>query len=119
VLKGYLTASDNTQRTLAVLALAGRGDKTLHDSLIQIISQSDEDYFRLQAVGALGLTATGKDVPLLKNLAKSDPYTRPATHPDDDGKFKPRYPVREAAQNVLEIIAHKKQATVDNPLNLH
>jgi len=102
ILKDYLSVSDDTQRSLAVIALAHRGDKTVHDFLIQIIRQGDSNILRMRAVVALEHIAMEQDIPLLENLTKVDPYTRPSLDDEEDGFY---YPVRIAAQRILKKLA--------------
>jgi len=97
-LRRYLASNDSTERSLAALALAGRGDEAARDEVIRIIGESDDGYLRMLAVPKLAKIGKESDKAMLQNLAESDPYKRPSFR---EGKEVEWFPVRDAAKYVL------------------
>lgn len=97
----YLDDGSEVRRALAATALAQQGHPNAHDGVVRIARQSDDGLLRTIAVSALKKVVTEQDRTWLQQLAQDDPYRRPAIgrHADEQEW---RYPVRDAAQEVLK-----------------
>jgi len=98
-------------RDAVLLALAQRGDKSVHDDLVKLAQDPKADLFRAWAARALGDFGMPEDLPLLRTLAKTDPLVREGAlrppHPDDSTG--PTYPVRQAAENAIRTLERKSK----------
>lgn len=103
VLRRRLESADGLQWTMIVIALANRGDEEVHDKLLQIIKTTTDGNIRTMAVTGLYHIGTKDDIPLLQELAKSDPYTRHGMLPKGETSHSMGtiHPVRYAAERVL------------------
>src|SRR5207237_7611114 len=76
-------------RDAVLLALARRGDKSVHGEIVKL-AQGGEGMFRAWAATALEKIGTKDDLPMLRTLAKTDPLVRkgplrPPNPPDTVG----------------------------------
>jgi hypothetical protein len=98
-LKRYLEDKRETPRRMAVIALARQGNAEVHDDVVALMGQGQDDYWRMAAANAFKKVATKEDVPMLTVLAQADPYLRIS---DTCRGVVSSYPVREAASEVLK-----------------
>ena len=105
-LRGYLSDGNDVRKALAATALAQQGNRDVHDDVLRIASQSKDGLLRLIAVSALKKVVTEQDMAFLQQLAQNDPYRRPAIGRQANGQ-EWRYPVRDAARDVLNEIQRK------------
>jgi hypothetical protein len=93
-------------RDVVILALAERGDKTVHDEITKLAQDSDAGLFRAWAVNELRTIGAADDLPMLRTLAATDPLVRdgglPPPHPTDSRG--PTFPVRDAARDAIRVI---------------
>jgi len=83
-----------------VLAQALRGDQSVRPHVVKLARDAEAGLFRSWAAVALGRIGTAEDLPMLQELAKTDPLRREAQLPATQlpGSWKTVYPVREAAR---------------------
>jgi HEAT repeat protein len=96
-------------RDAVLLALAQRGDKTVHDDLVKLAQDSKADLFRAWAVTALRKIGTSEDLPLLRTLAKTDPLVREGPSGPGDDNTRPTHPVRQAAEDTIRTLEKKSK----------
>jgi hypothetical protein len=107
VLRALAEARKGSPRDAVVIALARRGDASVHDGLLEIVQDGNAGMFRAWAVYALQRIATPADAGLLARLASEDAFTREETS-DIGPTTRTAYPVREAATRVLRDMATGK-----------
>lgn len=101
-LRGYLDDGSKVRQALAATALARQGHRDVHDNVLSVATRSDDGILRWMAVSALKNVVTDKDRPVLEQMAKNDPYRCPQLGGPPAAEPKWRYPVRDAARDVLK-----------------
>jgi HEAT repeat protein len=96
-------------RNAVVLALAQRGDKSVRPQILKIAQDPDAEMFRTWAVHALRDLGTMDDIPLLRNLASTDPLEREGLlgPPNRLHTRGTTFPVREAAKAAIRVLEKK------------
>ncbi|MHC4398963.1 MAG: M56 family metallopeptidase [Planctomycetota bacterium] len=101
-------------RDTVLLALARRGDKSVHDELVRLAQDQQADMFRAWAATALGEIGTLEDLPLLRTLAETDPFVREGPWGSDErglplppGMTALGHPVRVFAQRAIHALERK------------
>jgi len=109
ILRTRFAAARGRQRELALMALATRGYGDVHDELVGMIRSTTSGCLRAMAVDSLAKIGTDKDVPLLEELLRSDPFLRPdRAHPYLQGSIRD-YPVRHRAKSALRKLQSQKK----------
>jgi hypothetical protein len=98
-------------RDVVLVALARRGDRSVHDEMVRLVQDPEAALAREWASRAFEDIGRPGDLPLLRTLAKTDPLLRegllPAPHPI--GSTGPTHPVRQAAQDAIRVIEKKAE----------
>lgn len=97
----------------AILALAQRGDKSVHKELIRLAQDAQSGLFQAWAARALGEIGTQGDLPFLRTLAENDPLIRKGQLIPGGGSADPTYPVREAAKAAIRAIEARASKETD------
>ena len=104
-LRNRLAGAGALQRKLIVMALALGKEAEARHELLGIIRSEPDGYTRKLGVYCLVPVATKDDLPLLRQLASSDPFAREAggSH-RGEGAATSWYPVREAAEEAVRFL---------------
>jgi hypothetical protein len=94
-------------RQAAVIALATRGEESLHPELVKIVLDQQAGMFRVWAINGLRRIGKPDDLPLLRKLMESDTFAREGNN-CFDGKNGPKYVVRNAAKDAISAIENKR-----------
>lgn len=94
-------------RDTMILALARRGDKSVHEEIVKLAKDPQAGLFRAWAATALEKIGTSDDLHLLRTLAESDPLVRAGALPGD--AIVPTYPVRRAAEAAIRAIEKRER----------
>lgn len=105
-LHAFAKKHEGPTRNVMLLALARRRDASVREPILQLAQEPDAGLFRAWAVQALRDIGTANDLPLLRKLAKDDPFVRkgPLRAPHPLHATGPMYPVREAAADTIRVI---------------
>jgi hypothetical protein len=108
-LRNRFAVAKGRQRELILIALATRGHGDIHDELVGMIRSTTSGFLRTMAVESLAKVGTDKDVLLLEDLQRSDPFLLPDSgHPRRPGSIQD-YPVRYGAKCALLQLQSKKK----------
>ena len=99
-------------RDAVYLALARRGDTTVHDQMVRLAQDSRAGLFRAWAARSLGDIGSKADVALLEKIATTDPLERkgPLGPPNPIDSVGPTFPVRAAARDAIRAIENRQRA---------
>jgi hypothetical protein len=97
-----------------VIAQALRGDQTVRPEVVKLAQDAEAGMFRTWAVTALGPVGTPEDLPMLQELAKTDPLSREDQPPPPSlpGSWRKVFPVREAAKTTIDRIQKRGSRTL-------
>jgi HEAT repeat protein len=96
-------------RDAVLLALAQRGDESVHDDVVKLAQDPAAGMFRTWAVDALREIGTADDLPALRRLTQTDPLEREGLlrPPNPQHARGPTHPVREAAAGAMAVIERR------------
>ena len=105
-LKESTARTSGLTRYCILIARANRGDASVKNELIKILSDKDAEAFRVWAARCFEIIGTQDDIPFLKVIADSDPLAR-----DFHGSYPapPAFLVRMAANNAIKKIQAKSE----------
>jgi hypothetical protein len=101
-------------RDAVVLAQALRGDLTVRPDVVKLAQDPEAGMFRTWAATALGRVGTSEDLPVLQELARTDPLARESQPlpPSLPGSWRKVYPVREAARTSIDRIQKRQSSSL-------
>jgi HEAT repeat protein len=96
-------------RDAVLLALAQRGDESVHDEIVRLAQDPAAGMFRTWAADALREIGTEDDLPTLRRLTHTDPLEREGLlgEPNPRHARGPTYPVRDAAAAAMAVIERR------------
>jgi HEAT repeat protein len=99
-------------RDAVLLALAQRGDESVHDDVVKLAKNPAAGMFRTWAADALSEIGTTDDLLTLQQLARTDPLEREGllAPPNPMHARGPTHPVREAAAAAMAVIEKRAKA---------
>ena len=105
-MKEYTARTSGKTRYCILIARANRGDSSVKNDLIKILSDKDAEMFRYWAARSFETIGTPDDVPFLNVIADSDTLER---DPHDSMRSPPIFLVRQAANDAIKKIQAKSE----------
>jgi beta-lactamase regulating signal transducer with metallopeptidase domain len=108
-LRQHAEQLEGRTQDIVYIALASRGDQSVHDEIIAIIMNQEARSRRALAVNSLRIIGQIEDIPLLEELQTNDPFTEGAVLRTEFGLKHNinTYPVRNAARYTISVIEQK------------